>query len=148
MNFVSGIMDFFSNLGNVIMDALTGFGRLFKAIGAGASAAFFNPFTAIESFNKAFDEVMSGADVKPDLGNIAAAGAGMSGGESDPARFIARKENEDMQMTRKEELMGDKRAVMITNNNVVNKGGDSFSEVRGGDINVHDNAQNPYYNPA
>lgn len=148
MNFVSGIMDFFSNLGNVIMDALTGFGRLFKAIGAGASAAFFNPFTAIESFNKAFDEVMSGADVKPDLGNIAAAGAGMSGGESDPARFIARKENEDMQMRRKEEMMGDKRAVMITNNNVINKGGDNYSEVRGGDVNVHDTAQNPYYNPA
>ena len=148
MNFVGGVMDFFADIGNFITEGLASIGRIFKAIGAGAMAALTSPFSPIESFNKAFAEAMSGADVKPDLGNIAAAGAQMSGGEDDPARFIARKENEDMQMARKEEMMGDKRAVMITNNNVINKGGDSFSEVRGGDINVHDNAQNPYYNPA
>ena len=73
----------------------------------------------------------------------------MSGGENDPARFVARKENEDMQMRRKEEQMDEKRAVTIVNNqNTVNKGGDNYSEVRGGDVNVHDTAQNPYYNPA
>ena len=54
---------------------------------------------------------------------------------------MSKKENEDMQMRRKEEMMGDKRAVMITNNNVINKGGDNYSEVRGGDVNVHDTAQ-------
>jgi len=148
MNFVGGVMDFFADIGNFITEGLASIGRIFKAIGAGAMAALTSPFSPIESFNKAFAEAMSGADVKPDLGNIAAAGAQMSGGENDPARFIARKENENMQMARKEEMMGDKRAVMITNNNVINKGGDSFSEVRGGDVNVHDNAQNPYYNPA
>ena len=148
MNFVGGVMDFFADIGNFITEGLASIGRIFKAIGAGAMAALTNPFSPIESFNEAFGEVMGGADAKPDLGNIAAAGAQMSGGESDPARFIARKENEDMQMRRKEEMMGDKRAVMITNNNVVNKGGDNYSEVRGGDVNVHDTAQNPYYNPA
>ena len=148
MNFVGGVMDFFADIGNFITEGLASIGRIFKAIGAGAMAALTSPFSPIESFNKAFAEVMSGADVKPDLGNIAAAGAQMSGGENDPARFVARKENEDMQMRRKEEMMGDKRAVMITNNNVVNKGGDNYSEVRGGDVNVHDTAQNPYYNPA
>ena len=148
MNFVGGVMDFFADIGNFITEGLASIGRIFKAIGAGAMAALTSPFSPIESFNKAFAEVMSGADVKPDLGNIAAAGAQMSGGEDDPARFIARKENEDMQMRRKEEMMGDKRAVMITNNNVINKGGDNYSEVRGGDVNVHDTAQNPYYNPA
>ena len=91
---------------------------------------------------------MTPMDVGSDNENIAAAGDDMSGGEKDPARFVARKENEDMQMRRKEEMMGDKRAVMITNNNVINKGGDNYSEVRGGDVNVHDTAQNPYYNPA
>jgi len=148
MNFVGGVMDFFADIGNFITEGLASIGRIFKAIGAGAMAALTSPFSPIESFNKAFAEVMSGADVKPDLGNIAAAGAQMSGGENDPARFVARKENENMQMARKEEMMGDKRAVMITNNNVINKGGDNYSEIRGGDVNVHDTAQNPYYNPA
>ena len=148
MNFVGGVMDFFADIGNFITEGLASIGRIFKAIGAGAMAALTSPFSPIESFNKAFAEVMSGADVKPDLGNIAAAGAQMSGGENDPARFVARKENENMQMARKEEMMGDKRVVMITNNNVINKGGDNYSEIRGGDVNVHDTAQNPYYNPA
>ena len=149
MNFVGGVMDFFADIGNFITEGLASIGRIFKAIGAGAMAALTSPFSPIESFNKAFAEVMSGADVKPDLGNIAAAGAQMSGGENDPARFVARKENEDMQMRRKEELMDEKRAVTIVNNqNTVNKGGDNYSEVRGGDVNVHDTAQNPYYNPA
>ena len=147
MNFVSGIVDFFSNLGNIIMESLSSFGKLFKAIGAGAIAAIKSPFSPIESFNKAFDEVMSGgeADSKPNLGNIAKAGAEMSGGDEDSARFVARKENEDMMMKRKEEMMGDKRAVTINNNNV-SKGGDNYSEVRGGDVNVHDSANDPYTN--
>ena len=144
MNFVGGVMDFFADIGNFITEGLASIGRIFKAIGAGAMAALTSPFSPIESFNKAFAEAMSGADVKPDLGNIAAAGAQMSGGEDDPARFIARKENEDMMMRRKEEMMGDKRAVMITNNNVVNKGGDSMTEVRGGDIFVQDQSRDPY----
>jgi len=77
--------------------------------------------------------------------NFAKAGAAMSGGEEDPARFIARKENEDMMMRRKEEMMGDKRAVMITNNNTnITKGGDSMTEVRGGDIFVQDQSRDPY----
>ena len=148
MDFVGGIMNFFSNLGNIIMESLTSFGLLFKAIGAGALAALTSPFSPIESFNKAFDEVMAGGkeDSKPNLENIAAAGAAMSGGEEDPARFIARKENEDMMMRRKEEMMGDKRAVNIVNNNSVVKGGDSYSEVRGGDIRIHDSANDPYTN--
>ena len=67
----------------------------------------------------------------------------------DPARFIARKENEDMQMRRKEELMDEKRAVTIVNNqNTVNKGGDNYSEVRGGEIHVHDQGKDPYTNMA
>jgi len=144
MNFVGGVMDFFADIGNFITEGLASIGRIFKAIGAGAMAALTSPFSPIESFNKAFGEVMGGADAKPDLGNIAAAGAQMSGGEDDPARFIARKENEDMMMRRKEEMMGDKRAVMITNNNVVNKGGDSMTEVRGGDIFVQDQSRDPY----
>ena len=151
MDFVGGIMDFFSNLGNIIMESLSSFATLFKAIGAGAKAAFFSPFSPIESFNKAFDEVMAGGkeDSKPNLENIAAAGANMSGGENDPARFVARKENEDMQMRRKEELMDEKRAVTIVNNqNTVNKGGDNYSEVRGGDIHVHDQGKDPYTNMA
>ena len=67
----------------------------------------------------------------------------MSGGEEDPARFVARKENEDMQMKRKEEMMGDKRAVTIVKN-TVSKGGDNYSEVRGGDIHVHDHSANGF----
>ena len=148
MNFVGGVMDFFADIGNFITEGLASIGKIFRAIGAGAMAALTSPFSPIESFNKAFGEVMGGGQESSTIGNIAAAGANMSGGENDPARFIARKENEDMQMRRKEEMMGDKRAVMITNNNVINKGGDNYSEVRGGDVNVHDTAQNPYYNPA
>ena len=63
--------------------SISSFTRLFKAIGAGAMAALTSPFSPMEPFNKAFSEVMSGADVKPDLDNIAAAGTQMSGGESD-----------------------------------------------------------------
>ena len=63
--------------------SMSSFARLFKAIGAGAMAALTSPFSPMEPFNKAFSEVMSGADVKPDLDNIAAAGTQMSGGESD-----------------------------------------------------------------
>ena len=147
MNFVGGIVDFFSNLGNIIMESLSSFGKLFKAIGAGAIAAIKSPFSPIESFNKAFGEVMAGgsegSESKPNLGNIAKAGAGMSGGEADPARFVARKENEDMQMKRKEEMMGDKRAVTIVKN-TVSKGGDNYSEVRGGEIHVHDHSANAF----
>jgi len=142
MNFVGGIMDFFADIGAFITDGLASIGLLFKAIGAGALAAIKSPFSPIESFNKAFDEVMSsgseGSDSEPNLANIAKAGSGMSGGEDDPAGLVAKKQNEDMQMKRKEEMMDDKRAVQINNNNVVNKGGDSYSETRGGDVNVHD----------
>ena len=155
MDFVGGVMNFFSNLGDFLMDSLAGIGRLFKAIGLGAAAALGAALpggeSPTEAFMRVFDETLAGGSAsagKPDLENIAAAGSNMSGGEDDPARFIARKENEDMMMRRKEEMMGDKRAVMITNNNVINKGGDNYSEVRGGDVNVHDTAQNPYYNPA
>ena len=45
-------------------------------------------------------------------------------------------------------IKGNNKDSIGIHNNVINKGGDSFSEVRGGDVNVHDNAQNPYYNPA
>ena len=134
MNFVGGVMDFFADIGNFITEGLASIGRIFKAIGAGAMAALTSPFSPIESFNKAFAEVMSGADVKPDLGNIAAAGAQMSGGEDDPARFIARKENEDMQMRRKEEMMGDKRAVNQINNQTV------VNNVSSGGTTVQNNA--------
>jgi hypothetical protein len=148
---VDGIINFFAGAGSFISEGLASIGKLFKAIGAGALAALLSPFSPIESFNKAFDDVMAGGkeDSKPNLGNIAAAGAQMSGGENDPARFVARKENEDMQMKRKEEMMGDKRAVTIVNNqNTVNKGGDNYSEVRGGDIHVHDQGKDPYTNMA
>tara|TARA_B100001059_G_C17795193_1_gene562596 strand:+ start:121 stop:1794 length:1674 start_codon:yes stop_codon:yes gene_type:complete len=154
MDFVGGIMNFFSGLGDFLMDSLAGIGRLFKAIGLGAAAALGAAMpggeSPTEAFMRVFDETLAGGSAsagKTDLDNVAASGAQMSGGEDDPARFIARKENEDMQMRRKEEMMGDKRAVMITNNNVINKGGDNYSEVRGGDVNVHDTAQSPYYNP-
>ena len=114
----------------------------------------------IEAFKRVFNETLAGGSGdtgsidavdaetgekdKPNLGNIAKAGAEMSGGDEDSARFVARKENEDMMMKRKEEMMGDKRAVMVTNNNTVNKGGDNYSEVRGGDIHVHDQATNGF----
>ena len=142
---IDGIINFFAGAGSFISEGLDSIGRLFKAIGAGALAALLSPFSPIESFNKAFDEVMAGGqeDSKPNLGNIAAAGANMSGGEEDPARFVARKENEDMQMKRKEEMMGDKRAVTIVKN-TVSKGGDNYSEVRGGDIHVHDHSANGF----
>ena len=64
---------------------------------------------------------MTPMDVGSDNENIAAAGDDMSGGEKDPARFVARKQNEDMQMRRKEEMMDEKRAVNnISNQTVVN----------------------------
>ena len=155
MDFVSGVMDFFSELGDSISEAISMIGRFLKGLGLGAVAAFKalapGGESPTEAFMRVFNETLAGGagdTGTPDLANIAKAGAGMSGGENDPARFVARKENEDMQMARKEEMMGDKRAVMITNNNVINKGGDNYSEVRGGDVNVHDTAQNPYYNPA
>ena len=72
--------------------------------------------------------------------DIAKASETMSGGEKDPARFVARKQNEDMQMRRKEEMMGDKRAVTIVKN-TVSKGGDNYSEVRGGEIHRYVNDQ-------
>ena len=79
--------------------------------------------------------------------NVAEVGASMSGGAEDPAKYIARKENENMQMRRKEEMMSEKREVTIINNNTsVNKGGDSVTQVSGGDINVHDSANDPYTN--
>jgi hypothetical protein len=79
--------------------------------------------------------------------NFEQASKQMSGGEDDPAKYIARKENENMQMRRKEEMMSEKREVtIINNNNSVVKGGDSYSEVSGGDINVHDSANDPYTN--
>ena len=142
---IDGIINFFAGAGSFISEGLASIGKLFSAIGAGALAALLSPFSPIESFNKAFDEVMAGGqeDSKPNLGNIAAAGANMSGGEEDPARFVARKENEDMQMKRKEEMMGDKRAVTIVKN-TVSKGGDNYSEVRGGDIHVHDHSANGF----
>ena len=48
-----------------------------------------------------------------------------------------------MQMKRKEEMMGDKRAVTIVKN-TVSKGGDNYSEVRGGEIHVHDHSANAF----
>ena len=153
MNFVGGVMDFFDEIGAFITEGLASIGLLFKAIGAGALAALTSPFSAGKSFNKAFEEVMSsGTAAKPaDLGNIAAAGAG-GGGENDPARFVARKEKRGLSPGEDKissgDMMGGNGTVNITNNNVVNKGGDSYSENKGGDINVHDTGMNPYYNPA
>ena len=155
MEFVGNVMGFFSELGDSISEAFATIGRFLKGLGLGAVAAFKalapGGESPTEAFMRVFNETLAGGagdTGTPDLANIAKAGAGMSGGENDPARFVTRKVNEDMQMRRKEELMDEKRIVTINNNNVVNKGGDSYSEIRGGDINVHDNAQNPYYNPA
>ena len=150
MSFVGGIMDFFDEIGAFITDGLSSIGLLFKAIGAGALAALTSPFSASKSFNKAFEEVMSsGAAAKPaDLGNIAAAGAAA---ESDSARFVARKEKRVLAPGEDKISSGDMMGgtfTNVTNNNVINKGGDSYSENKGGDINVHDTGMNPYYNPA
>jgi len=68
--------------------------------------------------------------IESDSENMAKASEIMSGGEKDPARFIARKQNEDMQMRRKEEMMDEKRAVNNINNqtvvNNVSQGGNTI----------------------
>ena len=154
MSFVGGIMDFFDEIGAFITEGLSSIGLLFKAIGAGALAALTSPFSASKSFNKAFEEVMSsgassGAAAKPaDLGNIAAAGAAA---ENDSAQFVARKEKRVLAPGEDKISSGDMMGgtfTNVTNNNIINKGGDSYAEMKGGDINVHDNGMNPFYNPA
>ena len=72
--------------------------------------------------------------IESDSENMAKASEIMSGGEKDPARFIARKQNEDMQMRRKEEMMDEKRAVNNINNQTV------VNNVSSGGTTVQNNA--------
>ena len=117
------IGNFFSNLFKPVLDL---FQKIKKFI-----AGYYNKI-ANSYLGKKFG--MTPMDVGSDNENIAAAGDDMSGGEKDPARFVARKQNEDMQMRRKEEMMDEKRAVNNVNNQTV------VNNVSSGGTTVQNNA--------
>ena len=142
MDFVGGIMDFFSNLGNIIMESLSSFAKLFKAIAAGAKAAIFSPFSPIESFNKAFDEVMSGgeggtpanADALTQQNMMQNRVAGVQNLGTDLGA---------LQAQQSELERGRIAANIVNNNNVVQKGGDVYNE-KIETVSISDPNQSPF----
>jgi len=83
--------------------------------------------------------------MKPDF---AAAGAKLSGGAGDPARFITGKVNADMQMDRKLAMMDEKRQTQAAANtsNVIQT--NNFSQGGGETIRIKDPSLNPFTNLA
>jgi hypothetical protein len=135
-NYWDEISAFFGSIGGKLMSALSDigtklgnfFGDLFKPVTdlfqriKNAMAKYYNKVanSALGKFIGMKPMAIQTEDGLP-AADIAKASETMSGGEKDPARFVARKQNEDMQMKRKEEMMDEKRAVNVVNNqNVVN----------------------------
>jgi len=127
MDFVGGIMDFFSNLGNIIMESLSSFAKLFKAIAAGAKAAIFSPFSPIESFNKAFDEVMSGGEGGTPANADALTQQNMMQNRVAGVQNLGTDINA-LQAQQSELERSKIAANVVNNNNVVQKGGDVYNE--------------------